>query len=95
VGDWYRTFRREESVPSSTDLSVLFRRDISKEDIRRHERCLSARSFFEQEDLELTSQAGFFNFCRPIICLTEPDNSLEIDQSDMLDYDLPFPLFIL
>jgi hypothetical protein len=42
VGDWYRAFGREESVPRSTDLSVLFRRYISKKDIRRHERYLSA-----------------------------------------------------
>ena len=38
VGDWNRTFRREESVTGSTNLSVLLRRNISKKDIRRHER---------------------------------------------------------
>ena len=42
VGDWNRTFRREESVTGSTNLSVLLRRDISKKDIRRHERWSSA-----------------------------------------------------
>lgn len=44
---------------------------------------------------ELTSQTGFFDFSRPIIGLTEFDNSLEINQSDVLDDNLPFPLFIL
>jgi hypothetical protein len=44
---------------------------------------------------ELTSQTSLFNFSRPIIGLTELDYSLEIDQSDVLDDNLPFPLFIL
>ena len=38
VGDGYCAFGRKESVPSCTDLSVLLRRNISKEDICRHER---------------------------------------------------------
>jgi hypothetical protein len=42
VGNRYRTFGREESVPSSANLSILLRRDISKKDICRHERYLSA-----------------------------------------------------
>jgi hypothetical protein len=44
---------------------------------------------------ELTSQTSFFNLCRPIIDLTEFDDGLEINQSDMLNDNLPFPLFIL
>jgi len=44
---------------------------------------------------KLTSQTSFFNLCRPIIGLTEFDDSLEINQSNMLDDNLPFPLFIL
>jgi hypothetical protein len=45
--------------------------------------------------MQLTSQTSFFDLGRPIVGLTEPDNSLEIYQSDMLDYNLPFPLFVL
>ena len=44
---------------------------------------------------ELTSQTSFLDFGRPIIGFTELDDSLEINQSDMLDDNLPFPLFIL
>jgi len=38
MGDRYRTFRREESITGSTNLSVLLRGNFSKKDIRRHER---------------------------------------------------------
>jgi hypothetical protein len=44
---------------------------------------------------DLTSQTSFFNFSRPIIGFTELDDSFEINQSDVLDDNLPFPLFIL
>jgi hypothetical protein len=44
---------------------------------------------------KLTGQTGFFNLGRPVIGLTEFDDGLEINQSDVLDDNLPFPLFIL
>jgi hypothetical protein len=42
VGYRYRAFGREESVPSSANLSVLLRGHISKKDVCRHERWPSA-----------------------------------------------------
>jgi hypothetical protein len=44
---------------------------------------------------KLTSQTSLFDFRGPIVGLTEFDDGLEINQSDMLNDNLPFPLFIL
>ena len=50
---------------------------------------------FSKRIRQLTSQTRLFDLGRPIISLTELDDSLEINQSDMLDHNLPLPLFIL